>query len=104
MGNDQFDVDVPDTIPAYITRRHQRSARRAVARSARGGLRAAWRRRATTLAAASAAIGLIVGIVMLWVVWPSPTTFVVVPAVVLVAGICAVTLMVVRKSGLDRIG
>ena len=101
MGNDQFDVDVPDTIPAYITRRHQRSARRVVVRAARGGLRSAWRRRATTLAAAAAAVALVVGIVMLWVVWPSPTTFVVVPTVVLVAGICTVTLMVVRKAGLD---
>ena len=100
MDSDQFDIEVPDTIPTYITRRHQKAARRVVTR----GADRRWQGRdMPTWAWVASAAALIGAIVAMWTVWPSPTTFVVVPTIVLVAAVCVVTVAVIRRTGLDRI-
>jgi len=103
MDSDQFDIDVPDTIPAYITRRHQKVARRTVARAYASASALRRRHRMSSFVAVVAVLALIAGVVAMWTIWPSPTTFVVVPTIVLVAGVCGVTFSVVRKAGLDRL-
>ncbi len=103
MNSDQFDVQVPDTIPDYVLRRYGRMARRAVARAHRVSSRRRMSPRVTVWAGVVAVLALIGAVIATWTVWPSPTTFVVIPTVLLVAGVFGVTFAVIRKTGLDRI-
>lgn len=100
MESDQFDVHVPDTIPVYITRRHERAARRSVERATRiTPLPFRFGRRMAIAAGLIAAMALFAGIVMMWVVWPSPFTYVVVPTAVIVTGIAAGAVFMTRRFG-----
>lgn len=101
MNSDKFDVQVPDTIPDYVVRRHGRMARRAVARTHRVPTRRRVSRRLAVWGGVVAVLALIGAIVATWTLWPSPTTFVVIPTVVLVAAVFGVTYTVARKTGLD---
>lgn len=81
------DIQVPDTIPVHITRRHQRRARRTVARAGRSfsvlGLNPAALRALIWGTLIVTTIGLTTGVVMLWIAFPSPLSFVGVPSVLL---------------------
>lgn len=103
MNSDKFDVEVPDTIPDYVIRRHGRMARRAVARSHRVPNRRPVSPRLAVWAGVVAVLALIGAVIAMWTVWPSPTTFVVIPTVILVAGVFGVTVAIVRKTGYDGI-
>lgn len=79
---DTPEIEVPDTIPEHITRRHQRKARRTVHRRPRtSSLSARELQIVLLLTAALAIVGMSAGVVMLWMTHPSPTTFVAVPGV-----------------------
>lgn len=80
---DTPDIEVPDTIPDHITRRHQRRARKTVIRAGQPafGMSARALQLLLWLTASIALIGLTTGVVMLWMAYPSPTTFVGIPAV-----------------------
>jgi hypothetical protein len=99
MDSDQFDIDIPDTIPTYIQRRHQKSARRAVHRTGRA------RRALPTPSgwvSAFVAVVLIAGSFSLMAAWPSTLTYVVIPAALLSATIPFALIRLARRAGLDQ--
>jgi len=81
---DSPDIEVPDTIPDHITRRHQRGARRTVTRAAQPlatlGLSTEALRNLLWFTVVMGLVGMTTGVVMLWMTYPSPATFVAVPA------------------------
>lgn len=85
---DSPEIQVPDTIPDHITRRHQRRARKTVTRAAQPfatfGLSAQALRTLLLITAVIGLVGLATGVVLLWMTYPSPVTFVGVPAVLVV--------------------
>jgi len=99
---DSPDIEVPDTIPEHITRRHQRRARKKVTRAARQLPSLSMSTRALQLllwlTASIAVVGLTTGVVMLWMTYPSPTTFVGIPAVLVVL-VYAVGVVAYRHRG-----
>ncbi|HDH03436.1 MAG TPA: hypothetical protein ENH15_04240 [Actinobacteria bacterium] len=84
---DSPDIEVPDTIPDHITRRHQRGARRTVTKAAEPlvavGLSTQALRNLLWFTVVIGLIAMATGVVMLWMTYPSPATFVAVPAALL---------------------
>jgi cytochrome b subunit of formate dehydrogenase len=97
---DTPDIEVPDTIPDHITRRHQRGARKTVTRAGQPtfGLSSRALQLMLWATASIALVGLTTGVVMLWMTYPSPTTFVGIPAV-LVLLVYAVGVVAYRNRG-----
>ena len=99
MDSNQFDIDIPDTIPTYITRRHQKAARRVVSRPG-SGVRAP---RLSSWMTALVCVALVAGSLTLMSLWPSTLTYVVVPTLLLAATVPFALVRLVHKAGLDQI-